>query len=83
MRHPCVLPAMRIQAYAGRVIAPRVVALRHRRGRADLTSVAGYLPPVQRSLVVGDVLFTVSAAGVEANDLATFAERGFAAFDAG
>jgi len=32
---------------------------------------------------VGDVLFTVSAAGVEANDLATFAERGFAAFDAG
>lgn len=42
-----------------------------------------YAPPVQRSLVVGDRLFTVSGVGVKASDLATFADRGFAAFDAG
>jgi hypothetical protein len=42
-----------------------------------------YAPPVQRSLVVGDRLFTVSTAGVKASDLRTFADRGFAAFDAG
>jgi uncharacterized secreted protein with C-terminal beta-propeller domain len=42
-----------------------------------------YAAPVQRSLVIGDRLFTMSAAGVKATDLGTFAERGFAAFDAG
>jgi hypothetical protein len=43
---------------------------------------SGYAPPVLRSLVVGDRLFTVSPAGVLASDLATFADRGFAAFPA-
>jgi uncharacterized secreted protein with C-terminal beta-propeller domain len=41
---------------------------------------SGYAAPISRSLVVGDRLFTVSAAGVLASDPATFAERGFAAF---
>jgi beta propeller domain-containing protein len=34
--------------------------------------------PITRSVVVGDTLFTVSAAGVKASALATFADRGFA-----
>jgi uncharacterized secreted protein with C-terminal beta-propeller domain len=42
----------------------------------------GYAAPISRSLVVGDRLFTVSPAGVMASDLATFADRGFAAFPA-
>ena len=37
-------------------------------------------PRITRSLVVGDRLFTVSFAGVMASDLATFADKGFAAF---
>jgi Beta propeller domain len=37
----------------------------------------GYAPPVDRSLVVGDRLFTVSTTGVLASDLKTFADRGF------
>jgi hypothetical protein len=41
---------------------------------------SGYTPPIVRSLVVGDRLFTVSTAGVLASDLTTFANRGFAAF---
>jgi hypothetical protein len=41
---------------------------------------SGYAPPISRSLVVGDRLFTVSPAGVLASDLGTFADRGFAAF---
>jgi hypothetical protein len=40
----------------------------------------GYSAPITRSLVVGDRLLTVSSAGVLASDLATFADRGFAAF---
>jgi hypothetical protein len=44
------------------------------------TDQSGYAPPVLRSLVVGDRLFTVSPAGVLASDLGTFADRGFAAF---
>jgi hypothetical protein len=34
--------------------------------------------PIERSLVVGDTLYTVSAAGVKASSLATFADQGFA-----
>jgi uncharacterized secreted protein with C-terminal beta-propeller domain len=49
-------------------------------GRASHPATDGYAPPVQRSLVVGDRLFTVSGAGVKATDLGTFADRGFAAF---
>jgi hypothetical protein len=42
----------------------------------------GYAPPITRSLVVGERIFTVSVAGVAATDLASMAERGFAAFPA-
>ncbi|MEA2424015.1 MAG: hypothetical protein QOH13_425, partial [Thermoleophilaceae bacterium] len=42
----------------------------------------GYSAGITRSLVVGDRLLTVSPAGVLASDLATFADRGFAAFPA-
>jgi hypothetical protein len=34
--------------------------------------------PITRSLVVGDTLYTISAAGVKGSSLATFADRGFA-----
>ena len=37
--------------------------------------------PVHRSLVVGDALYTVSDAGIQASDLRTLAPRGYAAFD--
>ena len=37
--------------------------------------------PVRRSLVVGDALYTVSDAGIQASDLRTLAPRGYAAFD--
>ena len=40
----------------------------------------GYSEAIVRSLVVGDRLFTVSAAGVLASDLNTFADKGFVAF---
>lgn len=40
----------------------------------------GYRPPVSRSVVVGDRLFTISTTGALATDLATFAERGFVKF---
>jgi hypothetical protein len=42
----------------------------------------GYATPIERSLVIGDRLFTVSAAGLLASDLKTFADRGFVAFPA-
>jgi Beta propeller domain len=37
-------------------------------------------PPVDRSLVIGERLFTISSEGVMASDLATFARLAFAAF---
>jgi uncharacterized secreted protein with C-terminal beta-propeller domain len=40
----------------------------------------GYSAPVDRSVVVGDRLFTISSAGAVASDLATFADQGFVAF---
>jgi uncharacterized secreted protein with C-terminal beta-propeller domain len=40
----------------------------------------GYSPPIDRSLIVGDRLFTISTAGIKSSDLASFADRGFAAF---
>jgi Beta propeller domain len=51
-------------------------------GRLQHPSDAGYSSPITRSLVVGQRLFTVSAAGVMASDLATFAQRGFVALPA-
>jgi uncharacterized secreted protein with C-terminal beta-propeller domain len=49
-------------------------------GRASQPSDNGYTTPVSRTLVVGDRLFTVSTFGAGANDLATFADRGFVKF---
>jgi Beta propeller domain len=43
---------------------------------------SGYAPPIARSLVVGDRLFTISSAGALASDLGSFADRGFVAFPA-
>ena len=40
----------------------------------------GYSEAIVRSLVVGDRIFTVSARGVLASDLNTFADKGFVAF---
>jgi uncharacterized secreted protein with C-terminal beta-propeller domain len=40
----------------------------------------GYTPPIVRSLVVGDRLFTISTAGALASDLGSFADRGFVEF---
>jgi hypothetical protein len=40
----------------------------------------GYTPPVSRSLVVGDRLFTISTVGALASDLGSFADRGFVEF---
>jgi hypothetical protein len=42
----------------------------------------GYAPAVERSIVIGDRLFTISTAGALASDVGTFAERGFVAFPA-
>jgi len=39
--------------------------------------------PITRSLVVGDTLYTISAAGVKGSSLATFADRGFASLPPG
>jgi hypothetical protein len=46
-------------------------------GRGDVDN--GYFP-IQRTLVVGDSLYTVSQAGVLKSDLSSFADQGFAAF---
>jgi len=40
----------------------------------------GYAPPIVRSLVVGDRLFTISMSGARASGLGSFADRGFVAF---
>jgi hypothetical protein len=53
-------------------------------GRVSHPGLAGAAPvgspgtPIRRSVVVGDVLYTVSAAGVRASALGTFADLGFA-----
>jgi uncharacterized secreted protein with C-terminal beta-propeller domain len=40
----------------------------------------GYAPPILRSLVVGDRLFTISTVGARASDLRSFADRGSVLF---
>ena len=50
------------------------------KGRVSQPAESGYTPPIDRTLVVGDRLFTVSYEGVMASDLGTFADRGFVAF---
>ena len=84
------LAVIPLQEYADR---PFVGALGLRVGRAGGISEAGRVShpaatgadlvgspgtPVRRSVVVGDVLYTVSAAGVKASSLASFADLGFA-----
>jgi hypothetical protein len=54
---------------AGRVVHP---------GRTGPEPVGSPGAPVDRSLVVGDTLYTVSAVGVKASDLGTLADLGFA-----
>ncbi|MCZ7588458.1 MAG: beta-propeller domain-containing protein [Gaiella sp.] len=82
----CVLP---VQAYDDR---PFVGALGLRVGRAGIAEagrvmhpdVSGAAPvgspgtPIRRSVVVGDALYTVSAAGVRGSSLRSFADLGFA-----
>jgi hypothetical protein len=46
-------------------------------GRPGLEPVGSPGTPISRSVVVGDTLYTVSAAGVKGSALATFADRGF------
>jgi hypothetical protein len=47
-------------------------------GIAEAGSVAH--PGVHRSIVVGDALYTVSDRGMSADDLGTFADRGYLEF---
>jgi hypothetical protein len=49
-------------------------------GRVSHDSINGYVPPIHRSVVIGDMLYTVSDGGVMASSLATLAREGFAAF---
>ncbi|HEX5582500.1 beta-propeller domain-containing protein [Gaiella sp.] len=46
-------------------------------GRAGVEPVGSPGTPIERSVVVGDTLYTVSAAGVKGSSLATLADRGF------
>jgi uncharacterized secreted protein with C-terminal beta-propeller domain len=48
--------------------------------RVTHDAVDGLVPPIRRSLVIGDRLFTVSDAGAMASDLGTLARQAFVAF---
>jgi uncharacterized secreted protein with C-terminal beta-propeller domain len=50
------------------------------KGRLSQPDSNGYSPEIDRTLVVGDRLFTVSYMGLMASDLGSFASRGFVAF---
>jgi hypothetical protein len=49
-------------------------------GRVSHPAADGYSAPVDRSVVIGDRLFTVATDGVLASDLSSFASKGFVAF---
>jgi uncharacterized secreted protein with C-terminal beta-propeller domain len=49
-------------------------------GRISHPAAGSWTPPVDRAVVVGDRVFTLSPLGVKANGLEGFAERGWAAF---
>ena len=51
-------------------------------GRISHDPVNGLAPPIERSLVIGNRLYTVSAGGVLASSLDSLARQGFAAFPA-
>ena len=51
-------------------------------GRISHDPVNGLVPPIERSLVIGNRLYTVSAGGVLASSLDSLARQGFAAFPA-
>ena len=58
-------------AEAGRITHP-----------ANSTGGAGYAPPIGRSVVIGDKLFTLSYAGLAANSLDALTPLSFTAFPA-
>ena len=90
-RQLAVLPVAGGNAVAGGSAFTGAVALRARRAGLDVVgriahplgaggkSVIG-AAQVERSLVAGGVLYTVSQLGVKASDLDTFADRGWLAF---
>ena len=49
-------------------------------GRIVHDPISGYPPPIRRSLVIGDTLFTLSDEGVMASNLDTLARESFVAF---
>ena len=48
-------------------------------GRIAHPAVDGYAPPIGRSLVVGDTLYTLSSSGLAANSVTTLGSRSFTA----
>jgi hypothetical protein len=49
-------------------------------GRVEHDPAGGYVPPIRRSIVIGDRLFTISDGGVMASGLAALDRRAFVAF---
>jgi hypothetical protein len=49
-------------------------------GTANTTGYPGY-PPIERSLIIGQTLWTISAAGARASDLTTLRQQGWVPFD--
>ena len=49
----------------------------------DTTSTTGYLgySPIERSLIIGQTLWTISTAGATASDLTTLRQQGWVPFD--
>jgi uncharacterized secreted protein with C-terminal beta-propeller domain len=64
----------------GREGLAEVGRITHGRGKLSSSRSWSSAPPIQRTFVVRDALLTVSAAGVRASDLRTFADRGWAGF---
>ncbi len=71
--HPAPPPSRGFAGAVGFTVRPAGIA---EAGRVSHTQGA----PVTRSLVIGDTLYTLSAAGLKATALAGFAETGFASF---
>jgi Beta propeller domain len=65
----------------GREGLAEVGRITHARGKLSSSRSWSSAQPIQRTFVVRDALLTVSAAGVRASDLQTFADRGWAGFD--
>jgi Beta propeller domain len=85
---PTQLAVIPVETYADRPFVGALALTVRRSGITELGQVVhpgrpGLVPdgspgtPISRSLVVGDTLYTVSAAGVKGSSLATLADRGF------